>query len=153
MYVCDKFLKWAFTASGMTNPNVQETYQVFSVSSGGARSGKPAHLSVTFKKLNCPWCTCLNEKENLLILDRIPICVHGRFRKKEMKFMIQEVSLTAVLRGDCSHPVIVMAVSGQVLVWACYTFPSLLCSDLIIYIIMYYIQDNKEWEKLKIIHL
>lgn len=61
-----------------------------------------------------------------------------------MKLMIQEFSLTAVLRGECSHPITVMAVSEQVLVLAYCTFPSVLCSVLYIYIIIYYTKDNKE---------
>jgi len=61
-----------------------------------------------------------------------------------MNLMTQQVSVTAVLKGECSHPTVVMAVSGQVLVWSCCTFPSLLCSDLFIYIIIHYIHDNKE---------
>lgn len=45
MYVSAKFLKWAFIASGMTNPNVQETFQFFCVSFGDARSVKLGHHS------------------------------------------------------------------------------------------------------------
>lgn len=104
-------------------------------------------LMVTLKKWNCHICTCINEKENLFILEHIPLYVCGRFRVKIVEPLrpggFTHCSFEERMLSSC-YCNRMTAVSGQVLIWTCCTSPSLMCSDLFIFIAKYYIQDNKK---------
>lgn len=106
-----------------------------------------SHLMVTFIKWKCHLCTCINEKESIFILEHVPLYVCDWFRIKSVEphnpggfthWSFEERTLSSCY---CNR---MTAVSGQVLAWTCCTSPSLLCSDLFIYITKLYIQDNKK---------
>lgn len=94
------------------------------------------HLMVTFKKWNCHVCTCINEKENLFILEHIPLNIGGRFREKRVEPCkpggFTHCSFKERMLLSSCYCNRMTAVSGPVLVWTCCTAPSLLCSDLFI---------------------